>query len=137
MVSRVFKIRQYLRWTVFCPSFFLLLHLSLVPMSIPDMSHAHAVLVSSPLQNPVPAHQAGTTVLRFNVEVKSGFAEVSLMHNGEVQDSLLVEQGLRPNEVRVKLPPLPPGLYGLHYKILARDGHVTEDSLSFTVSSSE
>lgn len=106
-------------------------------MSIPDMSHAHAVLVGSPLQNPVPANQAATTILRFNVEVKSGFAEVSLMRNSEIQDSLHIEQGRRPNEVRVTLPPLPPGRYGLHYKILARDGHVTEDSLSFTVSSSE
>jgi methionine-rich copper-binding protein CopC len=35
--------------------------------------------------------------------------------------------------VRVDLPPLAAGAYGLRYKVLAVDGHVTESVLRFTV----
>jgi hypothetical protein len=35
--------------------------------------------------------------------------------------------------VTVDLPPLAAGSYGLRYKVLAADGHVTESLLRFTV----
>jgi methionine-rich copper-binding protein CopC len=35
----------------------------------------------------------------------------------------------------VKVPPLAAGRYGLRYKVLAADGHVTESVLRFTVES--
>ena len=38
-----------------------------------------------------------------------------------------------PGKVTVTVPPLAPGTYGLRYKVLAADGHVTESVLRFTV----
>jgi methionine-rich copper-binding protein CopC len=35
--------------------------------------------------------------------------------------------------IHVDLPPLAAGSYGLRYKVLAVDGHVTESVLRFTV----
>jgi copper resistance protein C len=38
-----------------------------------------------------------------------------------------------PQELRVSVPPLPPGRYTVHWRVLSVDTHVTEGTFAFTV----
>jgi len=94
---------------------------------------AHAVLTGSSLGDGYlsPATTSSVT-LTFNSGIESGLSKVVLRGAGEDR-TLALRAGVRASELVVALPPLAPGAYALHYKVLAVDGHVTESVLRFAV----
>ena len=98
------------------------------------LSFGHAVVTKASLEGTtVHANEATTVTLTFNSGIESGFTKVLLVTGGGEQRPLEVEPAGGPSTVSVQLPPLAAGTYGLRYKVLAVDGHVTENVLRFTV----
>jgi methionine-rich copper-binding protein CopC len=81
----------------------------------------------------VQADKATRVTLTFNSGIESGFAKVMLVTERGEERPLEVEPASGPSTLSVQLPPLAAGGYGLRYKVLAVDGHVTENVLRFTV----
>jgi methionine-rich copper-binding protein CopC len=94
----------------------------------------HAVVQKASLEDAaVREHEATRVTLTFNSGIESGFAKVMLVTEGGEERPLEVEPASGPSTLSVQLPPLAAGSYGLRYKVLAVDGHVTESVLRFTV----
>ncbi len=101
----------------------------------PSVALAHAVLIGASLdQTPVVANTATRVSLHFNTSVEIRFTKVLLVNGAGEERALAVSSGAAPGTLIVTLPPLPAGAYGLRYKVLATDGHVTENILRFRVS---
>jgi len=95
---------------------------------------AHDVLVASSLRDhPVRAGVAMAVTLRFNAKIEPSLSEVLLVTTAGRARALDVARGRQAGEIVVQLPPVAPGVYGLRYKILASDGHMTDETLRFTV----
>jgi copper resistance protein C len=95
---------------------------------------AHAIVTGSSLASqPVRAGEATHLLLQFNSSVEIGLSRIFLVSKGDSYQPLTMEQGAKPGEVVVALPALATGDYALKYRILATDGHVTEDVLRFQV----
>jgi methionine-rich copper-binding protein CopC len=71
--------------------------------------------------------------LTFNSRIESGFTKVMLVSAHGEERPLEIDPASTPATVSVQLPPLAAGSYGLRYKVLAVDGHVTENVLRFNV----
>jgi methionine-rich copper-binding protein CopC len=94
---------------------------------------AHAVLTRSSLRDaPVKANTSSDVTLTFNSGIEAALAQVVLRSDGPDR-TLAVRAGAKPSQLDVTVPPLPPGFYALNYKVLATDGHVTENVLRFQV----
>jgi copper resistance protein C len=105
---------------------------------VPGVVLAHAVLTKSSLGGrPVPAGQETAVTLEFNSRLEVGMTKVVLVDAGGKESPLTVAAGSKPGTLAVTLPPLTPGAYGLRYKVLATDGHVTESILRFKVAAPE
>jgi len=98
-----------------------------------SLAHAHAVVQKASLDDAAVRPDTPTRVtLRFNSGIEPGFTRVTLVRAGAAEEPLPVEPA-DGAAVHVDLPPLAAGAYGLRYKVLAVDGHVTESVLRFTV----
>jgi len=94
----------------------------------------HAVVQKASLEDAaVQANKATSVTLTFNSSIESGFAKVMLVTERGEERPLEVEPATGSSTLSVQLPPLAAGSYGLRYKVLAVDGHVTENVLRFTV----
>lgn len=102
-------------------------------LAAPAAARAHAVLTRASLaEAAVTAGTATTVTLQFNTGIEPKLTRVLLVTTaGEERALELVAAG--PAALRVSLPPLAAGAYGLRYKVLAADGHVTESVLRFQV----
>ena len=99
---------------------------------------AHAVLTKASLEGaPVRANTSTTVTLRFNAAIETGFTKVVLVDERHAEHVLEVLPGGEPGTVSVAVPALAPGTYGLRYKVLATDGHVTESVLRFKVAAAD
>lgn len=95
---------------------------------------AHAVLTRSSLEAaPVRADTPTVVTLRFNGAIEAALARVLLVDAAGQERRLEPLAADEPAELRVEVPALAPGTYGLRYKVLAADGHVTESVVRFTV----
>ena len=100
----------------------------------PTVVFAHAVVVHTSLEDAPPkAGQALTVTLRFNAAVEPRFSQVFLRSADGREQALTLAPGPSPDRLTVEIPPLPAGAYGLRYKVLAADGHFTENGLRFKV----
>lgn len=94
----------------------------------------HAILVES-----IPAHGAAleeapqVIILRFNARLEPSMVRMNLVDINRAQTPLDTTQDSTVDRIVVKVPSLSPGVYTLVYKVLARDGHVTEGFVRFTV----
>ena len=104
-----------------------------VAVWVPALALAHAILTKTSLEGGVTADTATTVTLRFNAGIEASFTRVQLVDAKGEARALEVAQGEGPDRVTVSLPPLAAGSYGLRYKVLAADGHVTESLLRFKV----
>jgi copper resistance protein C len=94
---------------------------------------AHAVLTGTSIEgDTIRAGAATTVVLRFNSAIEPALSRVKLVDAAKQEQVLPLEPGAEPGRVTVTVPALVPGAYGLHYKIFAVDGHVTENVVRFT-----
>ncbi len=96
--------------------------------------HAHAILVRSSItERPVVADAAGSVTLRFNAGIEARLSKVVLIDAQHEERPLSVAAGASAGELTVDVPALAPGTYGLRYRVLAADGHLTDGLLKFTV----
>jgi hypothetical protein len=99
---------------------------------------AHAVLTKSSLEGTtVRANTSTTVTLKFNAGIETGFTKVVLVDERHAERVLEVLPGAEAGTVSVTVPALAPGAYGLRYKVLATDGHVTESVLRFKVAAAD
>jgi len=80
---------------------------------------------------------ARTVTFRFNAALEQSFFRAILIGPNKEQRELEVTPGKDTTEEIIKLPPLKPGKYGISYKALASDSHLTEAVLRFTVADSQ
>lgn len=94
---------------------------------------AHAVLVESdPVHGAVLDESPPRVLLRFNAAIEQAVTRVDLLDVNKASTPLrTVESSI--DRVIVALPRLSPGVYTVAYKVLARDGHVTEGFIRFTI----
>lgn len=98
------------------------------------MVNAHAVVTDYSLKiQPVSAGKASQVKLNFNSSIELGLSQVFLVRTGDVEKVLHVTAGEEPGVAIIDMPALDAGVYALHYKIFAADGHITEDIIHFTV----
>lgn len=104
-----------------------------VVLGLSSVAGAHAILVGSdPVHGAVLDDPPQTVLLRFNAALEPAVTRVHLLDVEQARTPLrTVETGL--DRVVLDLPPLSPGVYTVVYKVLARDGHVTEGFIRFTV----
>lgn len=108
--------------------------LLLMLVALSGQSAAHSLLVES-----VPAHGAKlataphSALLRFNARIEPALTRVSLLEGRQRRTALEISRESVADRIIVPLPPLAPGVYGLAYKVLAVDGHVTKGVVQFTI----
>lgn len=94
---------------------------------------AHAILAGSdPRHGAVLDESPPRVLFRFNAALEHTVTRVNLVDVSKTRTPLRrVESRL--DRVVVELPPLAPGVYTVVYRVLARDGHVTEGFIRFTI----
>lgn len=106
----------------------------LVFAALPTFSWGHAVLIES-----IPPHEATlasspqTVLLRFNEALERMIIQVYLVDLHKTRTPLDNIDESKPNEIVIRPPKLTPGVYTILYKVLARDGHITEGAIRFTI----
>jgi methionine-rich copper-binding protein CopC len=99
---------------------------------------AHAVVMGHSLKiAPIQPHQKTQVTLSFNSKIEVGLSQAFLVKVGDEHESLKVFKGDRQGQMIVGIPPLEPGNYAIRLKVLAADGHLTEDIIRFVVADSE
>jgi methionine-rich copper-binding protein CopC len=100
------------------------------------LAHAHAFLDHAEPRVGSTVHAAPVAVvLTFTEPVEAGFCRVDVRteHDAPVTASALDHP--KPEELRLPLPPLPPGVYTVHWTVTSVDTHQTEGRFEFTVAS--
>lgn len=94
---------------------------------------AHAILVGSdPRHGAILDESPPRVLFRFNAGLEHAVTRIHLFDVNKNPTPLrTVESGI--DRVIVELPRLSPGVYTVVYKVLARDGHVTEGFIRFTI----
>ena len=99
----------------------------------PNFAWGHAVLIESNPPNHATLYKAPQTfLLKFNAALEEVITRVYLIDPEKHQTPLEKVAETKSDQVVVRLPPLSPGVYTILYKVLARDGHVTEGRVQFT-----
>ena len=112
----------------------LTLVLLIVMVASARMASAHAILVAS-----VPPHGAAlndcpeSIILRFNATLEPTLTRAYLVDMHQKRIPLETTGHAAIDKVVVPMPHLTAGVYTLVYTVLARDGHVTEGSVRFTI----
>ncbi|MFQ5700282.1 MAG: copper resistance protein CopC [Acidobacteriota bacterium] len=103
-------------------------------VSWPIPAAAHSVLVKSSIEDhPIKARTATRVTMQFNSGVEVSLSRVQLVDSEGKQRTLEIVAAGKPGEITVQIPALAPGDYRLRYRMLATDGHVTDESLRFHV----
>lgn len=93
---------------------------------------AHGVLIESTPRADEAARDVKAVTLRFNSRVEPAFSQLRLTGpSGELVPLQATPSAAEPNRVAAALPPLGPGTYTVHWRILTVDGHVTHGSFRF------
>jgi methionine-rich copper-binding protein CopC len=112
----------------------LLLWAAVALCGTPGVVAAHAVVKKVSLSEmPVKPQAPATVILDFNAGVEPALSKVLLLKPKDEPLVLVIGPGLKPNELVLHLPALPPGEYSLRYQVYADDGHLTEGYLRFRV----
>lgn len=110
-----------------------LLLAALVPWLSAIRAHGHAVVIRASLDGtPLRAHTPTRITLQFNSRIEPAFTRVTLL-GAKQEEPLPVEASNDTGQVTVAVPGLAAGTYALRYKVLAADGHLTENTLRFSV----
>jgi methionine-rich copper-binding protein CopC len=97
-------------------------------------ARAHAILVRSSLaEAPVRPDAPAAITLRFNAGVEVTLSRVALVNGVHEERPLEIGAGGKAGEIVVQVPALGAGGYGLKYRVMAVDGHLTDGMLRFTV----
>jgi copper resistance protein C len=100
----------------------------------PAHVQAHAVVLESSLrEHPIKKDVADSIALRFNSRIELKLSRAVLVSRDRPDRPLAMVAGKTAGDVIVQLPPLPPGDYAVRYRVLAADGHITEETLRFSI----
>ena len=95
---------------------------------------AHAVVKPESFdESSLKPHQATSVALQFNAAIHAPLSRVYLLDATGKERLLATGPGDGPNRLIVELPALAPGAYALRYRVLAADGHYTDNALRFRV----
>ena len=101
---------------------------------VPTHSHAHAIALKTSLtEHPIKQGAADSITLHFNSRIEVKLSRAMLVSRDQPERPLELAAGKAPGDVLVQLPALTSGNYALRYRVLAADGHVTEDTIRFSV----
>ncbi len=102
---------------------------------LPLTALGHAILVeSTPREDAVISDRNIAVHLAFNSRVDQSRSTLTL--EGPDHDSTLVaveKDSTQPAKLNARISDLKPGLYKLHWQVLAIDGHITRGMISFSV----
>lgn len=103
-------------------------------LAVPQLAHAHAVLVAStPKLNQVVHNSELHIDLKFNSRVDGPRCTLTLIStDGKPQLLQLIAQN-SPDEVAADAKDLHKGIYKLRWQALASDGHITRGEIPFRV----
>lgn len=102
--------------------------------ALPHLAWSHAVLIESDPPHEATLHVAPETfLLRFNAALEQVITQVYLIDPDKNETPLEKVDESKNDRIVVRVPPLSPGVYTILYKVLARDGHVTEGRVLFTL----
>ena len=95
---------------------------------------AHAIVTATSLrEHPIETGKATQVVLTFNSGLELALSRVFLVSKGDHYQQLQLGPGTKPGQLTIDVPALAGGDYALKFRVLAADGHVTEDVIRFHV----
>ena len=98
------------------------------------VSWGHGVLIeSSPPHGAVLNKSPSVVSLRFTTTLEPAMTRMTLVDLKNHQHALKMTVASTGPRLVATVPPLPPGVYHVHYTVLATDGHVTEGAIRFTI----
>ena len=98
-------------------------------------SLAHAVLTDYSLKiTPILVNSPANIELLFNSQIELGLSQFFLVAKGDKHQHLTAVAGSKKGQVIVHIPSLALGDYALKFTVFASDGHLTEDTVLFSVS---
>ena len=112
--------------------------LALIALASPRGPGAHGIVLDSSPKHRETVGAPKELVIRFNSRLEKSLCSVTLM---SARDRRVVAlpppANAPPDTLSYGLPPLEPGAYRAHWKVLAADGHVTEGVQRFQVTAAE
>lgn len=97
-------------------------------------ARAHAVVKAESLDDAaLRPNTPATLVLRFNAAIHANFSKVHLLNARGEETPLTTSPGPSPDTLTVAFPALPVGAYAIRYRVLAADGHYTDNKLRFRI----
>lgn len=106
-------------------------------LSLAGPAWGHAVVIeSSPPDGAALTRPPEQVVLRFNAKIEKSLVRATLKTGDGQTIPLSMEEeeaGVAADRLVIPLPPLSPGAYELHFKVLATDGHATLGILRFRI----
>jgi methionine-rich copper-binding protein CopC len=100
----------------------------------PSLAHAHAFLVhASPRVGSTVHDSPDAVVLVFTEPVEPNFSRVDLFDAHDQRIETGPAEQSKDDQLRVSLPPLPPGEYTVRWKVTSVDTHQTEGQFAFTL----
>jgi methionine-rich copper-binding protein CopC len=103
---------------------------------MPDIADAHALLLkTSPPRRAALREPPKHVELWFNERLEPAYATVTISSQAGaiVKTGDANVSGQDPKRVAVPLPALAPGVYVVKFRVLSVDGHIAEDSFTFSV----
>ena len=95
---------------------------------------AHAVVKPESFDDStLKPHRAASISLQFNATIHVPFSQVYLLDASGSERLLATRPGEGPHRLVVDLPALAPGAYALRYRVLAADGHYTDNAIRFRI----
>jgi methionine-rich copper-binding protein CopC len=101
----------------------------------PSPAEGHAFPIrSEPRVGSKVAGSPARVAIWFDSEIEAAFSTIEVYDAGKQRvDKNNARVSADSTILEVDVSPLPPGDYRVHWKVLAKDTHVTEGSFSFTV----
>ena len=116
------------------PAYACALAMVIAAIYLPAASFAHAIVLRSSLAaQPIKSGAAGSITLYFNSRIEVKLSRAVLVSRDQAERSLVTVAGKGAGELVVELPPLEAGNYAVRYHVLAADGHITAETLRFSV----
>jgi methionine-rich copper-binding protein CopC len=99
-----------------------------------NAAFGHAVIVaSSPRTNAVVKSPNVQILLRFNVQIDAKRSRVMLLGPDGKAKAITVRQSTSADSLSAEAAGLAPGKYKILWQVLAKDGHITQGEIPFTV----
>jgi methionine-rich copper-binding protein CopC len=99
-----------------------------------ETAMGHASLVNStPLASSVVRHAPREIRLTFSEAIEPAFSSVELVDAGGAILAAASRGSRRSNQIVLRVPPLPPGRYGVKWRVISVDTHRTRGDFVFEV----